>query len=211
MLSGRRRELEAILERVLNTALNRVLALDRAAVARLARLEGRTLAINVRELEWCAHAVVREGRLLISRERDAAVDVTIRGRLTDFVALARANRRGEALGAGRVEILGDLAVAQDVQALLAELDLDWDEGLARYLGDVAAHRVTRTVRGVLGFGRRSVERIEQDAAEYLRHELMIVLVRTDLEEFGRAVFQLDDAVDRLEARLERLATRRQGQ
>ncbi|MEQ8661445.1 MAG: SCP2 sterol-binding domain-containing protein, partial [Gammaproteobacteria bacterium] len=131
------------LERLVNAALNRVLALDTGAVARLARLEGRTLAVRLRERDWQAFAVVHEGQLELRRVPAAAIDVTITGRVTDFVALARANRRGEAIGAGRVEIMGDLAVAQDVQALLAELDIDWDEWLAGYVGDVAAHRVGR--------------------------------------------------------------------
>jgi ubiquinone biosynthesis protein UbiJ len=195
------------LERLLNAALNRVLALDSAAMMRLARLEGRTLAIRLRDRDWHAHAVVQQGQLELRRAAPGAVDVTITGRVADFVALARANRRGEALGAGRVEIMGDLAIAQDVQALLAELDIDWDEWLAGYVGDVAAHRLGRAVRGAAGLAGSSARRLEQDLGDYLRHELELVPLRPELEAYGREVYALADAVERAAARVRRLRER----
>lgn len=198
----------ALLTRVVNTAINGVLALDPAAARRLARLEGRTLAVRLRERDWQAFAIVHEGQLVLDRAPAAGVDVTIAGHAADFVALARANRRGEALGAGRVEIMGDLAVAQDVQALLAELDIDWDEWLAAYLGDVAAHRIGRALRRAGGFAAGTARRLEQDGADYVRHELALVPQRGELDAFGRDVYALTDAVDRAAARLRRLQARR---
>ena len=195
------------LERLLNTALNRVLALDAGAMMRLARLEGRTLAIRLRDRDWHARAVVSQGQLELRRASSEPVDVTITGRVADFIALARANRRGEALGAGRVEIMGDLAVAQDVQALLADLDIDWDEWLAGYVGDIAAHRLGRAVRGAAGLAGTSARRLEQDLADYLRHELALVPLRPELEAYGREVYALADAVERAAARVRRLRER----
>lgn len=203
---------EAALEtfaRVLNAALNRALALDADAAQRLTRLEGRTLAIALRGRRWRLFAVVRGGRLEVGRV-PAAADVTISGSPADFIALARANQRGEMLGAGRVEIQGDLAIAQEVQGLLSELDLDWEGWLAVHLGDITAHRIGRAVRGALAFGEKTARRFELDIAEYLRHELMILPQREEVERYGRAVFDLADAVDRAEARLRRLVSRRQG-
>ena len=197
--------------RVLNAALNRTFALDPSAAQRLTRLEGRTLAIVVRDRGWRLFAVVRAGRLQVGRFAVEAVDVTISGRPADFIALARANQRGEMLGAGRVEIQGDLAIAQEVQGLLSELELDWEGWLAARLGDSAAHRIGRAVRGAFAVGERTARRFEQDIAEYLRHELMILPQRDEVERYGRAVFDLADAVDRAEARLRRLVSRRQGQ
>ena len=204
---------EAALEtfsRVLNAALNRALALDAGAAQRLTRLEGRTLAIVVRDRGWRLFAVVRAGRLQVGRIAVEAVDVTISGRPADFIALARDNQRGEMLGAGRVEIQGDLAIAQEVQGLLSELELDWEGWLAVHLGEITAHRIGRAVRGVFAFGEKTARRLEQDIAEYLRHGLMILPQRDEVERYGRAVFDLADAVDRAEARLRRLVSRRQG-
>ncbi|MEX2482499.1 MAG: SCP2 sterol-binding domain-containing protein [Gammaproteobacteria bacterium] len=196
------------LTRALNAALNRALALDSAAAVRLGRLEGRTLAVVVREHGWRVLTVVRSGRLNILRGEDNRVDVTISGRPSDFIALVRANQRGEILGAGRVEIQGDLAVAQEVQSLLGELDLDWEEWLAGRLGDIAAHHIGRAMRGVFAFGQHTARKLEADTAEYLRHELMIVPRRDELERYGREVFELADALERSEARLRRLLAKR---
>jgi ubiquinone biosynthesis accessory factor UbiJ len=192
------------LVRLVDVALNGALAYDPGAVARLQRLEGRTLAIVLRQPTWRGLAVVRAGRLELTTTGDGVPDVTIGGRPADFIALARANQRGESIGAGRIEIQGDLAVAQEVQALLAELDIDWEEWLAERFGDVAAHRLGRVVRGALAFGQRCRRDFEQDVADYLRHELMIVPRADELARHGRAVYELADAVERVEARLQRL-------
>jgi ubiquinone biosynthesis protein UbiJ len=197
----------APLERALNTAINRLLALDAGAAVRLARIEGRTLAIELRGHAWQGHARVHHGELEVLRGAPARVDVTVRGRPADFIALARANRRGEMLGAGRVEIAGDLAVAQEVQALLASLDLDVEGLLARYLGDVAAHRLGRFLRGAAGFAERGARQFERDAGDYLRFEARSVPSRDEVDGFAREVFELGDAVDRAEARLRRLRER----
>ncbi|MEQ8230533.1 MAG: SCP2 sterol-binding domain-containing protein, partial [Gammaproteobacteria bacterium] len=165
-------------------------------------------AVRLRERDWQAFAVIHQGQLELRQLAPGAVDVTITGRTADFVALARANRRGEAIGAGRVEIMGDLAIAQDVQALLAELDIDWDEWLAGYFGDVAAHRVGRLLRGAAGFAGDTAKRFEQDAGDYLRHELALVPQRAELEGWGRDVYALADAVERAAARVRRLQAKR---
>ena len=162
------------------------------------------MAIVLRQPTWRGLAVVRGGRLELAVAGDGVPDVTIGGRPADFIALARANQRGESIGAGRIEIQGDLAVAQEVQALLAELDIDWEEWLAGRFGDVAAHRLGRVVRGALAFGQRRQRDFEQDVADYLRHELMIVPRADELARYGRAVYELADAVERVEARLLRL-------
>lgn len=194
--------------RLLDSALNRLLALDSGAAVRLARLEGRTLAIELRGHGWQGHARIRHGAIEVLDATPDTVDVTVRGRPADFVALARANRRGESLGAGRVEISGDLAVAQEVQALLAALDLDFEALLARYFGDVAAHRLGNLVRGAAALAVRGTRKLEQDTADWLRYEVQGVPARDELEAFGRAVFELGDAVERAEARLARLRERR---
>ncbi|MGE0482860.1 MAG: SCP2 domain-containing protein [Gammaproteobacteria bacterium] len=196
------------LARALNTAINRLLALDAGAAVRLARIEGRTLAVELRGHDWHGHARVHHGELVVLRGVPTTVDVTVRGRAADFIALARANRRGEMLGAGRVEIAGDLAVAQEVQALLAGLDLDVEGLLARYVGDVAAHRLGRVLRGAADFAERGARKFERDTGDYLRFESRSVPSRDEIEEFARAVFDLGDAVDRAEARVRRLRVRR---
>ena len=133
--------------------------------------------------------------------------VKVSGRVADFLAYARASRRGDSLGAGRIEIAGDLAIAQQVQALLADLRIDWEELLSRTIGDVPAHQVGRAARALFALGKQVLAKFERDTADYLKHESRLVVSRSELEQFGRAVFTLADDIERLEARIKRVRER----
>ena len=191
------------LEAVLSVALSRLLNTNPDTATRLAALEGRVIEVALRDSARSAFALPGAHGVHLRRRHDGPVAVKVSGRIADFVAYARASRRGDSLGAGRIEIAGDLAVAQQVQALLAELKIDWEELLARAIGDVPAHQVGRATRAVFALGREALAKLERDTADYLNHESQLLARREDLDQFGRAVFVLADDVDRLEARLQR--------
>lgn len=198
----------ARLEQVLSVVLSHLLNSNADTAARLAALEGRVIEVALRDSARSVFALPGTDGVQLRRRYDGPVAVKVSGRVADFIAYGRASRRGDSLGAGRIEIAGDLAVAQQVQALLAELEIDWEELLSRAIGDVPAHQVGRAARAVFALGREALAKLERDAADYLKHQSQLVPRRQDLEGFGRAVFMLADDVDRLEARLKRVRERK---
>ena len=197
----------ARLAALLSRAVSSLVSTDPDSAERLARLDGAVIAIQLRDSSWQAFAVPRDRGVELKRQHDGAVAVRVSARFADFIAYARASRRGDSLGAGRIEISGDLAVAQQVQALLAELSIDWEEVLARMVGDIPAHQCGRLARAVATWGRDTLAKFERDTADYLHYDSRLVVERRAIEELGRAVFVLADDVARFEARLRRLAAR----
>ncbi|MGE0858974.1 MAG: SCP2 domain-containing protein [Gammaproteobacteria bacterium] len=195
-------------ERLISAAVSRLLKTHPDTAQRLAGLEGQVIEVALRDGSRSVYAFPGAEGVRLKRRHAGPVAVKVSGRLSDFLAYARASRRGETLGAGRIEIMGDLAVAQRVQGLLAELRIDWEELLSRLVGDVPAHQVGRAARALLAFGREALGKFERDTAEYLKHELRLAVERAEVERFGRDAFRLADDVDRLEARLRSLAERR---
>jgi predicted lipid carrier protein YhbT len=116
------------IEDALSLALSRLLNSNPDTAARLAALEGCVIELALRDSARSAYALPGANGVKLKRRHDGAVAVKVSGRVADFLAYARASRRGDSLGAGRIEIAGDLAVAQQVQALLAELSIDWERG-----------------------------------------------------------------------------------
>ncbi|MGR8919954.1 MAG: ubiquinone biosynthesis accessory factor UbiJ [Gammaproteobacteria bacterium] len=195
----------SIVRRLVSRAISRLLELDVDTAARLARLEGHTMLVRVSDSEWQLALCIEGGRLELGDAGQREPEVVITGRVSDFLALARARRRGETVGAGRIEISGDLAVAQDVQALLEMLEVDFDELLSSYVGDVAAHQIGTAVRGLGRAAGGGARRFEQDLADYLKHEIELLPQRDEVERQRDAIFTLADDVDRAAARVRRLA------
>ena len=197
-------------ERALSGALNRVLLSDEQRATRLAGLAGTLIEVCVRDTSWRLFAEPGAHGVRLLRTHEARADVRIVGRPADFIAFARSTRRGAALGAGRIEIAGDLAVAQQVQALLGELAIDWADVLAPLIGEVAAHQVTRLFEHGFRLAGGAARRIEGDLAEWLKYEAELTPTPAELSQFARAVATVADDVERLAARLRRLQRGRPG-
>lgn len=197
----------ARLEAALSVALSHLLRTNSDTAARLVALEGSVIEVALRDSARSAYALPGAHGVTLKRRHEGVVAVKVSGRVADFLAYARASRRGDSLGAGRIEIAGDLAIAQQVQALLAELSIDWEELLSRTIGDVPAHQVGRAARALFALGKQALAKFERDTADYLKHESRLVVSRLELEQFGRAVFSLADDIERLEARIKRARER----
>ena len=188
--------------RLLDGALNRVLALDSAAAGAIAALEGRKIALQLKPWPAPMQIAVVSGRLAASDA--AAPDLSVSA--TPGALLARAAERGGfELPAGRIDISGDADLARRVQKLVSQLDPDWDRPFAQFFGEVAGHQIAKGLRGALAWGRATAKAMVQNSAEYLREESRDLVAPGEMADFVDDVDRTRDDVERLEARIERLA------
>ncbi len=191
----------------LTAALNRLIRSDEKTAYRIAQLGDCSIAFRLKRSGYTVLARVTQGS--VSLATDAAyADVTITGTPADFLAMAKTQRDGSALAAGRVEIEGDLAIAQQIQALLADSSIDFEGLLAARTGDVVARQLGRGVRAGIGWARNAHAAIERDLSEYLRFELELLPRREDIETFVSECAEVAGDVDRLRARLQRISRQR---
>ncbi|MFL6712140.1 MAG: SCP2 domain-containing protein, partial [Sulfurifustis sp.] len=170
---------------LLEATVNRVLQLDPDAKRRFAELDGKTILIELAREGAIERFYVMPSadRLRVAREYDRLPDVTISATPSVFLnQLLRGPTVSDAL-----VIRGDVDLGQRFQRILSRLSPDWEEGLARVVGDIAAHQMMRFVRGFVGWGRQAMSTLGQDAAEYLQEEALVLAKRERLAEFLRGV------------------------
>lgn len=190
----------AIVTTRLEAALNHYLRLDPDSLPRLARLEGKVIAVEWVGLGQCCYLRADAGRIQVMNHHEEEPSVWIRG---TPLALFR-QWRGVSGEARDLVIEGDTAVAAQLRALLARLDVDWEEQLARRVGDITAHQLGNFWRGLQGWKRRTSDVLARDGAEYLQQELRALPPPHAVEHFLSAVDTLREDADRLAARVERL-------
>lgn len=179
-------------------AANHLLRSAPLAMERLARHAGRNVAVQVGPATW-AFSIQTTGEVTPAPpggSRDLEV------RLSPFL-LPRLMLRDEE-AAREVEMRGDPQLAAEIAFLARNLDWDVEEDLARIVGDIAAHRIVAVLRGLSQWGRDAAWRTAQGAAEYWTEESPLVASRVKVEDFGRAVAELDAALSALETRVDRL-------
>lgn len=189
----------------LEQALNAALALDPQTGKRLARLQGRLIAVELRGTGiTLTLQPTSEGKLRLMGDHDGEVDTTLRG--APFALLRMSSgRTGEGMFSGEVEIDGDVELGQQIQRVFEKLDIDWEEHLSRLTGDIVAHQIGNSVRGLFTWGRRATEHLGMNTADYLQEESDTLPVDWEVEEFIQGVDTLRSDVDRIEARVKRLS------
>jgi len=195
--------LEALAERV----INRVLRLDVDARRRFGELEGKTILVEMAAEGAPLRFFIspHADGLTLRRESERTPDVTISGTPSIFI---RQWRRKDTGTEGALVIRGDVELGQRFQRALSSLNPDWEEGIARVLGDLPAHQIVRFARSMSGWARNAVNTLAEDGADYLKEEAFIMAKREHVSQFLREVDALRSDVDRLEQRLQHLAIKK---
>lgn len=191
----------------LERALNAYLAEDEEALALCERLDGRSLAIRVRELDLEFYLLPARHGMQVTDRLDGAPDVRLTGSLRGFARSLFATDAGALLG-GDLHVEGDVGLAQGLAEILQRVDFDIEDWLDRRIGEVPSHYLGRGLREMTHLARRAATIWTRDLAEYLREESRDLVHRADVEDWMHEVDRLRADVDRLEARLRRLDRQR---
>ena len=194
----------------LEALLNRNIAASGAARALCTRLAGKTLAVQF----LAAHDYTLLGlyfasdgeRVSIVTQPKGELSATLSGTPLAFFGMLGPQAE-TALRSGGVRIEGDAEAAQAFRDLLKAARPDFEEELARLVGDVAAHQLGRLAHCAATFGKRVVDTFAQNVSEYLQEESRDLATRIEVDEFIAAVDRLREDVDRVEARLALLERR----
>lgn len=185
--------------------LHRLLDFDPDTRARLRALSGKVICLELRDSGGTPQRLyltpTADG-VNLARAHDGPVDVTISGTASVFARQVYA--RGGTPMVGELQINGDIDLGQRFQQALRGLDIDFEEMLARVLGDVPSHQLGNAARAARTWGRRAGEILARDVAEYLQEEAYVLAKRERVAAFLRGVDQLRADADRLERRIQRL-------
>lgn len=193
-----------LLAAALEVALNRYLALEPEVLAECGSLQGRSIALTVEAPVWTFLIEFHAGGVRVLDAGTLAPDVGVRGSLPTLLRLAWTVRRQDGGIPQGLAVDGDVELLRRFNRMLARVGFDPEEVAARFVGDAAAHRLNQGLQSLFGWGRRSVDTLALDTAEYLREESRDLARASDVAEWMEAVESLRDGVDRLDARLRRL-------
>lgn len=191
----------------MEVALNRYLALESEVLDECTKLSGRVIALHVQGLEWRYYIEFHGGGVRVMPALEQEPDVTVSGPVTLLLRLAWKTAAGEGGVPTGLHVEGDTELLEHFNDLLARVGFDPEEFMAKYLGDAAAHRVNQGLQKIFGWGRRTADTLALDTAEYLREETRTLARASDVNDWMDEVDTLRDAVDRFEAKLEKLETR----
>ncbi len=190
--------------------INKALELDPATSHRLTALDGKVLLIHCFSPELKVYCVPSAGSVsLKSWEDENRINSSLSGNFSDFVQLLQADDKAAALINGNLSVHGDSGDFIELQTVLAELNIDWEQPLAKIFGDVGGHQLGRFIRNSLAVGKQLNENLQQQIEEFVHAEASLLPPRGELEQFYSNLGGLTQRVDRLQARIQRAQQRLQ--
>ncbi len=187
-----------------DVAVKSALRRDPATLRRLARLDGRVIALrfSIPKLQLFVFPVT-DG-LEFSSRPPAHVDCSVEGSAADFLEVLLDEHK---TFDSDICLRGDTQLAIDLKNCLQRLDIDWEGLLADRVGDLAGHQLAEWFRTGRNYLRQSRETLLDDIDDYLHEEIRLLPPAAELEQFYDQVDLLRLSVDRLQARVERLNNR----
>src|SRR5690606_22858547 len=102
-----------------------------------------------------------------------------------------------------VEVMGNTGLLVELQRVIKNLDIDWEDALSERVGDIVGHQSASTIRSGVKYARDRSDELKDSLGEFLTEELKAVVSRQELDIFYQDVDELRLQLDRLEARVRR--------
>ncbi|MZI88716.1 SCP2 domain-containing protein [Dickeya dianthicola] len=193
-----------VLTAALETALNQLLFRDRSMKAARQRLHGKTLRVEVAELNTPLVLVFSEHRLDVMSQWSAQPDCLLQTRLSALVKLRDRQQLSVLMRSGDLVLEGDIQVAQQFVTLLDLAEFDPAEWLSPWLGDVVAEGLSQAAGNVAGALMRTACRQQQALSETVTEEWRLAPGKLEGLWFADEVDALAQSAETLSARLAKL-------
>lgn len=190
-------------------AMNQLLKLDENSQQRLKKLSGKSLQVTIKELPWpllFSFSEQIDVRAVMPSDKDiepttGTVDCLIELNLETLPKLRDSSQLTQLIQQKQLNLIGDIYVAQTFSALLKELDIDWEEQLSGYTGDIVAHQTFASMRTLFDKAKTQIEQGAIELGERLTQSDSIAVKPSEMFEFSKNVSDLRSDTERLSARL----------
>lgn len=188
-------------EQSLRLALER----DPLTAGRLAALQNKTVLVQGRDPHWQLYLQPDVRGICLTTDSTAEPDCTLNAPSSLLAKLLISNQRQRLLQDPELQLSGDSQVLVGLQNAIAELRLDGEAELSRWLGPVPAHAIAQVARKGWAWGGEARKTLSRSLAEYLTEESGQFVGNTEAQASADQLYQLRLGLDRLEARVQQLS------
>jgi len=186
---------------IIESVINRYLALDPEILGKLAEFNGKVIKLEMTGINKTLYMLPNEGGIQVLAEYDGDADTVLRGTPISLFKMGLVSNAANLLLKGEVEITGDTRLGHQFKNVFSQMDIDWSEPLASLVGDGLAYQLQQTGSKLGRWGKQSVRSVSTSFSEYLQEESRDVVTETELEMFNEDVDRLRNDVDRLQAKI----------
>jgi len=180
--------------------INHVLESESWASTELAKHAGKTILLQLPLGNFCFE-IAPTGFLNVLKEADSpSLTLEVSSRALGDLAASSGGLREQAFKA--VKITGDADLAQLIGRLAGQLRWEYEEDLARLLGDAPANFAVRQGKKIVSASRSAASDLLENVIEYVSEERKVLLNKRDFTVHKSELNNLRESVDRMEKRIQ---------
>ena len=204
---------------IIQGLINKALKLDPLAQQRLQALDKKSLRLQCNDPAIDIVILIEnEGITLLGNEaflhkrgeEKQKLSCHLHGDLSAFSKLLAAEDKAAALINSELRLQGDSALLMELEQILSHIELDWEFHLAKLIGDMPAHFIGQRSRKTWQFLRDTQPVFMRHLQEYILEEAQLSPNQLEMQQFIDNVQSADEATERLQARVQRLLKKHQG-
>lgn len=188
---------------VIEKLINQALVYNIHGARALKPLHEKTLTVKLAELGFPLSFYVNDDTIHVLAS-DEHNDCTLITSISSLVALKEQQQLTELIKQDKLDILGDIKVAQRFADIAESLDIDWQTELAKRIGDIPAYKLGQLGKNVLSKLTFAAEQIQADASEWFVHEKKMIVTESELTAFNKEVTQVTKELDDISQRIDAL-------
>lgn len=185
-------------------AVNQALALNINGNNVLSALEQKTLTILLTELGFPLSFSINENKVLVTSLTERS-DCTIKTSAKTLLELKKEQQITELIKQEKLDVQGDIKVAQLFANIAESLEIDWQSEIAKHIGDIPTYKLSQFGKNLAKKFNFATQQIQADASEWLVHEKRLVVTSSQINDFSRQVSDITRQADIISERIQRLA------
>ena len=180
--------------------INHVLSSEPWATGELARHAGKTILLKL-PVGDLSFEITPAGLLAVSEASDtSSLVLEVSARALSELTGSTGSLREQAFKA--VKITGDADLAQLLGRLVGQVRWEYEEDLARLVGDAPANFAVRQGKKFVSASKSAASDLLSNVVEYVSEERKVLLNQRDFMAHKNELNELRDAVDRMEKRIQ---------
>ncbi|HEY9032181.1 MAG TPA: SCP2 sterol-binding domain-containing protein [Kangiella sp.] len=187
--------------------INQAIKLDPDAQSRLQSLDNKIIKVILTDLNSSFFIVIEDSLILVKPDINKQPNAELSGSSSSFFNLAVSEKGSDSIFKGEVHFAGDISTAQNFQNFFKQLNIDWEEHLSQYTGDIVAHQMASGSRKVGDWLQKAAATAQQNISEYIRFEAKLSPATIELENFYDDIADLKSDSEILKQKIERISLR----
>jgi len=183
--------------------VNQALSLNLSGKSDLDKLEQKTLILYLQEIGFPLSFTIAAQKVLVNTLTEDA-DCTINTSINTLLLLKKEQQLTELIKQDKLDIIGDIKVAQQFAHIAETLNIDWQSELAKHIGDIPTYKLSQAGKSLGDKFKFAAQQIQADASEWLVHEKRLVVTKSQLTHFNQQVTEIERQVEQLIRKTEQL-------